>query len=152
VIVITLLSWGGPLQAIVAAFQIDERTLHSWREQAGAHCEALHEECVTQQTRDLGQVQADELYVKLQKRRVLWMAMALCIPARLWLGGVISCSRDKTMLQQLAIKVKRCALCAPILLITDGFKGSVRAWQHAFRDPLPAANPDVLAGSLGRRG
>jgi transposase-like protein len=141
VIVITLLSWGCPLQAIVAAFHIDERTLHAWREQAGVHCEQFHEECVTQETMDLGQVQADELYVKLQKRRVLWMAMALCIPTRLWLGGVIARSRDKTMLQPLATKVKRCALCAPILLITDGFQGYVRAWQHAFRDPLPTGQP-----------
>jgi transposase-like protein len=137
VIVITLLSWGCPLQAIVAAFHIDERTLHSWREQAGVHCEQLHEECVTQQTMDLKQVQADEMYVKLQKCRVLWMALAICIPTRLWLGGVISGSRDQTMLQQLATKIKRCALCAPILLITDGFKGYVKVWQNAFRDPQP---------------
>lgn len=135
VIVITLLSWGCPLQALVAAFHIDERTLHTWREQAGAHCERFHEERVTHQPMNLMQVQADEMYVKLQKRRVLWMAMALCIPTRLWLGGVLAASRDKSMLQHLATKVKSCAKCAPILLITDGFRGYVKAWQAAFREP-----------------
>jgi transposase-like protein len=81
--VVTLLAWGCPLQAIVVAFQLDERTVQSWQEQAGLHCEQFHEECVTQQSMDLGQVQADEVYVKLQKRLVVWMAMALCIPTRL---------------------------------------------------------------------
>jgi hypothetical protein len=135
VLVVTLLSWGCPLQAIVAAFDIDERTVRAWREQAGEHCERFHEECVTSQPMDLMQVQADEMYVKLQKRRVVWMALALCIPSRLWLGGVIAASRDQSMLQQLATKIKNCAKCAPILLITDGFKGYVKAWQDAFREP-----------------
>ena len=69
--VITLLSLGCPLQAIVKAFEIDERTVHSWREEAGAHCQAFHEVQVTNQTMDLMQVQADEMYVKLQKLLVL---------------------------------------------------------------------------------
>ena len=133
--VITLLSLGCPLQAIVVAFEIDERTVHSWREQAGKHCQAFHEVQVTQQTMDLGQVQADEMYVKLQKRLVLWMAMAICVPTRLWLGGVLAPSREQGLLQKLADKVKSCAQAAPILLITDGWRGYIKAWQHAFRDP-----------------
>ena len=84
---------------------------------------------------DLVEVQADEMYVKLQKRCVLWMAMALCIPTCLWLGGVLAHSRDQTMLQKLAAQVKGCALLAPILLITDGFKGYVKVWRDAFREP-----------------
>jgi len=134
-LVVTLLSWGCPLQAIVAAFHLDERTVRSWREQAGAQCQAFHEARVTQQEMDLTHVQADEMYVKLQKRRVLWMALALCIPTRLWLGGVLAPSRDHTMLRKLASQVKKCAKWAPILLITDGFRGYVRIWQQAFRDP-----------------
>lgn len=133
--VITLLSLGCPLQAIVAAFEIDERTVHRWREEAGTHCQAFHEVQVTNQMMDLGQVQADEMYVKLQKRLVLWMAMAMCVPTRLWLGGVLSSSREQGLLQKLAILVKRCALCAPILLVTDGWRGYVKTWQQAFRDP-----------------
>lgn len=135
--VVTLLSWGCPLQAIVAAFQIDERTVHRWREQAGLHCQQFHDVAVTQQTMPLKQVQADEMYVKLQKRLIVWMAMALCVPTRLWLGGIVAPSRNQTMLQQLATKVKRCARQAPILLITDGFRGYIKTWQNAFREPQP---------------
>jgi transposase-like protein len=133
--VIALLSWGCPLQAIVVAFEIDERTVQSWREQGGEHCERFHEECVLAKQSDLVQVQADEMYVKLQKKLVLWMAMAMCIPTRLWLGGVLAQSRDQTMLQKLARKIKSCAAFAPILLITDGFRGYVKTWQNAFREP-----------------
>lgn len=133
--VLILLSFGCPLQAIVAAFEIDERTVSSWRAEAGQHCQAFHEEQVTRQTMNLGQVQADEMYVKLQKRLVLWMAMALCVPTRLWLGGVLAPSREQSLLQKLAEKVKRCAQAAPILLVTDGFRGYVKTWQQAFRDP-----------------
>lgn len=137
VLVLTLLSLGCPLQAIVVAFHIDERTVRRWQKQAGAHCQQFHEEQVTKQPMDLVQVQADEMYVKLQKRLVVWMAMALCIPTRLWLGGVIAHSRDQSMLQQLATRVKSCARRAPILLVTDGFKGYVKVWQNAFREPVP---------------
>lgn len=34
VIVVTLLSYGCPLQAIVHAFDLDERTVASWRDRA----------------------------------------------------------------------------------------------------------------------
>jgi len=148
VLVITLLSWGCPLQAIVAAFEIDERTVQRWREEAGQHCQQFHEGAVTQQALDLKQVQADEMYVKLQKRLVVWMAMALCVPTRLWLGGVLARSRDQSMLQKLANKIKRCAILAPILLITDGFKGYVKTWQNAFREPKRTGKrgrPQLLA-------
>ena len=63
--VITLLAYGCPLQAIVAAFGIDERTVASWQQRAGEHCQQVHQHLV-QQPRDLGQVQADEIRVKYQ--------------------------------------------------------------------------------------
>ena len=37
--VITLLAYGCPVQAIVVAFGIDERTVASWQHRAGVHCE-----------------------------------------------------------------------------------------------------------------
>ncbi len=148
--VITLLSLGCPLQAIVQAFEIDERTVQRWREEAGEHCQAFHEVQVTKQTMDLQQVQADEMYVKLQKRLVLWMAMAMCVPTRLWLGGVLSSSREQGLLQKLAARVKRCAQAAPILLVTDGWRGYIKTWQQAFRDPKPTGKrgrPTLIARS-----
>lgn len=148
--VIVLLSLGCPLQAIVQAFEIDERTVQRWRAEAGQHCQAFHEEKVTQQTMDLKQVQADEMYVQLQKRLVVWMAMAMCIPTRLWLGGVLSSSREGGLLKKLARMVKRCAQAAPILLVTDGWRGYIKTWQQAFRDAEPTGKrgrPALLARS-----
>ena len=46
VIVVTLLSYGCPVQAIVHAFGLDELTVSSWRDRAGAHCEQVHQALV----------------------------------------------------------------------------------------------------------
>ena len=69
--VITLLAYGCPLQAIVAAFGIDERTINSWQHRAGEHCQQVHQHLV-EQPRDLGQVQADEIRVKYQGALLGW--------------------------------------------------------------------------------
>ena len=42
VIVVTLLSYGCPVQAIGHAFGLDERTVANWRDRAGAHCKQVH--------------------------------------------------------------------------------------------------------------
>jgi transposase-like protein len=42
VIVVTLLAYGCPVQAIVKAFGLDERTVASWRDRAGTHCQRVH--------------------------------------------------------------------------------------------------------------
>lgn len=47
-IVVTLLAWGCPIQAIVAAFGLDERTIAAWRDRAGQHCERVHNNLVVQ--------------------------------------------------------------------------------------------------------
>ena len=39
VIVIALLAYGCPLQAIVHAYDLDERTVARWRDRAGSHCQ-----------------------------------------------------------------------------------------------------------------
>ena len=41
VIVVTLLAYGCPVQAIVKAFGLDERTVASWRDRAGAQCQGV---------------------------------------------------------------------------------------------------------------
>jgi len=46
VLVLTLLAHGCPIQAIVAAFGFDERTVVSWQERAGKHCEKVHQHLV----------------------------------------------------------------------------------------------------------
>src|SRR5436309_10724463 len=46
VIVVTLLAYGCPVQAIVKAFKLDERTVASWRDRAGAQCQRVQEAVV----------------------------------------------------------------------------------------------------------
>src|SRR5882672_2676466 len=142
IIVITLLCHGCPLQAIVAAFGLDERTVLAWQQKAGGHCKQVHEALV-EQPRDLVQVQADEIRVKMAKRVITWMAMAMQVPTRLWLGGVISVRRDQHLIDALATKVRACAAYAAILLVTDGLISYVKAWKCAFRTP-------VYTGKKGR--
>lgn len=59
VIVVTLLAYGCPVQAIVHAYGLDERTVASWRDRAGKHCEHVHQALVEQGQLDLVHVQAD---------------------------------------------------------------------------------------------
>jgi len=135
-LVLTLLAYGCPRPAIVKAFGFDERTIKQWWQRAGAHCEAVHEEIVGQSQLDLVHVQADEIKVKTQGGSV-WMAFAMMVPTRLWLGGAVSERRDKKLIQQVADKIRQIALCRPLLLAVDGLASYVGAFQRAFRSPLP---------------
>lgn len=143
VVVVTLLAHGCPLQAIVAAFGLDERTVRSWYLKAGTHCQQVHEQIVSHSQLDLGQVQADEIKVKTQQGTV-WMALALMVSTRLWLGGVVSSQRDKRLIGTLVAQIRAVALCRGLLLAVDGLVSYVAAFQKAFRTPLPT-------GKRGRR-
>ena len=149
---ISLTAHGCPLQAIVNTFQVDERTVANWVQSSGRHCQDVHTATVQQGQLDLGQVQADELRVKAQGR-VFWMALAISVTTRLpslvqcrahcigidwtrWLGGVVSQTRNTGLVLALALYVKSCALCRPLLVCFDGFRGYVEAFRRAFRTPL----------------
>lgn len=134
--VIVLLAYGCPLQAIVKAFGLDERTVCDWQARAGQHCQQVHEHLVESSQHDLQQVQADEIKVKIQKG-IIWMAMAIWVPTRLWMGGVISAKRDLDLIQALADKVRKMALCRPLLLAVDGLASYVSAFRKAFRSKFP---------------
>ena len=142
-LVITLLAYGCPLQAIVMAFGFDERTVKVWWQRAGEHCHQIHEHIVGTRPLDLQQVQADEIKVKLQGKTV-WMALAMMVSTRLWVGGVISLRRDKALIQALVAQVRQVALCRPLLVAVDGLSSYVSAFQEAFRTKLPRY------GQLGR--
>lgn len=135
-LVITLLAYGCPSQAIVRAFGFDERTVNNWWQRAGSHCQELHERLVGSRQLDLQQVQADEIKVKVQGGS-MWLAMAIMVSTRLWLGGVISPRRDKQLIRQLASRLRAMALCRPLLLSVDGLSSYVSAFQKAFRSKLP---------------
>ena len=131
--IVTLLAHGCPRQAIVAAFEVDERTVKSLEKGSGKHCQQVHEHLV-EQPRDLGQVQGDEVYAKAQGR-VLWLAMAIQVQTRLWLGGELG-TRSTRLITRLIRRVHRCALCRPLLFCVDGYKAYVGAIQRVFREPV----------------
>ena len=133
-LVVTLLAHGCPVQAIVAAFGFDERTIAAWWARSGRQGQAVHEYLV-EQPRDLGQVQADELRVKKQGG-IVWLAMAMMVRTRLWLGGEVSEQRDLPLIRRLIERVRRCAAHHPLLLCTDGLVSSIRAIRETFRDPV----------------
>jgi transposase-like protein len=133
--ILTLLCHGCPLQAIVAAFGLDERTVATWVARAGQHCQQVHQSVVQQGQVDLQHVQADELWVKLVGRRV-WMAMALAVPSRLWLGGAISAHRDLALITTLMQLVRSCARTLAILVCVDGLASYVTAVLRVFRHPV----------------
>ena len=157
-LVVTLIANGCPVQAIVAAFHLDERTVMDWQKRSGQHCQQVHQHLV-QQPRELGHVQADEIRVKAQGK-VLWMAMAMMVQTRLWLGGVVSESRNQSLIIELTQIVRSCALARPMLICVDGLRSYVKAIQRVFRSPLPTGKrgrprliswPDIHIGQVIKR-
>ena len=136
VCVVTLLSHGCPLPAAVAAFGLDERTVADWQHKAGSHCQALHQHHLEGNKLDLQHVQADELYAKRQGGRS-WVAMAMAVPWRLWLGGVVSPVRNMDLIQKLVSMVRLAWLPGTVLLIcVDGLASYVTAFWLAFREKV----------------
>lgn len=134
VTVVTLLAHGCPVQAIVAAFGFDERTVAAWWARAGQQGQAVQEYLV-EQPRDLGHIQADEIRVKTQGG-IVWMALAMVVKTRLWLAGAVSARRDIKLIRRLIERVRACALRRPLLCCTDGLCTYIRAIRETFRDPV----------------
>ena len=138
VTVITLLTYGCPVQAIVQAFELDERTVADWRDRAGKHCQQVHEALVQHEQLDLVHVQADEIRVKGRKM-VAWMGLAMMVSTRLWLAGVVSQTRDRTLADRMLRQVRACALGArALLLATDGWAAYPKSIKRAFREKVKA--------------
>lgn len=145
-LVLTLLAYGCPIPAIVAAFGFDERTVRRWLTRTGPHLERFHQRFVGQAAVDLGVVQADELWVKAVGRR-LWVAMAIAVPSRFWLGGCLSESRDKRLIRQLVAQVRAAAATLAVVVCVDGLGAYVEAFRRAFRQPLrtsPRGRPRLV--------
>jgi hypothetical protein len=134
VLVVTLLAYGCPVQAIVAAFGLDERTVARWQARAGAQCQRVHEQLVQAGQVELGQVQADELRVRAVGG-VLWLASAIAVPSRLWLGGVVSVTRDRRLIRTLLERVWACGPKRALLLCTDGLLHYPKQALRVFRVP-----------------
>jgi transposase-like protein len=132
--VVTLLAHGCPPQAIVKAFEWDERTVAKVHQRAGAQCQKVHQAMVMQQELSLEHVQADEIRVK-GVGQVIWLAMAIMVSTRLWLGGVVSPTRDGQLAHRLMTLVKACAkvLC-DVLMCVDGWTAYPTAILRVFRE------------------
>ncbi len=136
VIVVTLLAFGCPVQAIVQAYGRDERTVASWRDRAGKQCQRVHQAIIEQGQLDLIHVQADEMRVKARSM-VAWMGLAMMVSTRLWLGGVVSRTRDTCLADRLLRQVRACSQAACTLLIcTDGWAAYPNSIKRAFRDKV----------------
>jgi len=135
-LVLSLLAYGCPIPAIVATFELDERTVADWQLKAGQHAKTVQETVVCQGQVDVGQVQADELYTKTQAGPV-WIATAMTVFSRLWLWGAISWDRDAALVEPVIVQVRAAARRGqPILFAVDGFKPYVSGILKVFRDPL----------------
>src|SRR5215210_4827592 len=133
--VATLLAYGCPPQAIVAAFGLDERTIYRWQLTSGRQCRRLHEHIVQAGGVLLAQVQADELRVRLVGG-VVWLASALSVTSRLWLGGVLQRRRDRTLIGTLLEGVRACGTFEALLLCTDGLATYPKQALKVFSEPL----------------
>lgn len=136
VTVVTLLAYGCPVQAIVHAFGLDERTVASWRDRAGAHCQQVHQALVEQGKLDLVHVQADEIRVKA-RGSIAWMGLAMMVSTRLWLAGVVSQTRESSLADRLLHQVRRCSqqVCT-LLICTDGWAAYPNSIRRAFREKV----------------
>jgi transposase-like protein len=134
-VVVALVAHGCPVAAIEAVFGLQARTVRAWVATAGTHAQTVHEHLV-HQPRDLVQVQADEIRVKTQGR-VVWMALALMVGTRLWLGGVVGEQRDRPLIDKLARQIRACAADGPVLVAVDGLVTYVGALERAFRQAVP---------------
>jgi transposase-like protein len=154
-IVLTLLCHGCPRQAVVAAYGLDERTVADWELRAGRHSQRFHELQVQQGKVEVQHVQADALWVKMVSRKV-WMALALAVPSRLWLGGVLSRQRDGRLLTALVQQIRRCAQSLGLLACVDGLSRYVTAFLRVVRHkvqgkrgrPRLVVEPGLLIGQL----
>jgi transposase-like protein len=142
ILVITLLVWGCPVQAIVVAFGLDERTVRAWLTRAGAQGQQVHQQLVQQGQVEGTHIQVDEIRVKMVKG-IQWLALGVLVGPQLWLGGVLGESRDKGLIRALAQQVRACLCPAPVLVAFDGLKTYIKAFQGVFREPL-------RTGTVGR--
>lgn len=135
-VVVSLLAHGCPVQAIVFAFMLDERTVVEWHTRVGRHAKRVQAEVVCQGDLEVGQVQGDELYVKTQQGPV-WMATAMSVFPRLFIWGEVSAVRNTALVQRVVRQVRAAARRgSSILWVTDGFGGWLNAVRRVFRDPV----------------
>jgi IS1 family transposase len=135
-IVVTLLCYGCPLQAIVHAFGLDERTVAAWQKRAAKQCQRVHSAVVEQGKVASHHIQADEIRAKGRKL-IVWIALAMDVSTRLWLAGAVSQQRDHRLIDRLFQHVRTCCQCMHALLVcTDGFAAYPKSIVRTFREKV----------------
>ena len=109
VIVTTLLANGCPIQAIVIAFGLDERTVVNWQERSGAHCLQVHRHLV------------EQLRESLDGRRVALIPSAIA-------------TLDSAKEARPAFQGDHSPRC-PMVLMTTVKCGAIRPWPASLRSP-----------------
>jgi transposase-like protein len=141
VLVLTLLAQGCPVQAIVVAFCLDERTVAAWQSKAGQHGERIQEAIVCNGRVELGQVQADEICVNTQHGQV-WMATAMTVFSRLFLWGEVGAHRTKGLIERVMAQVHAAAQgVQAVLFAIDGFAAYPKAILKHFYTPVQTGKP-----------
>jgi hypothetical protein len=85
---------------------------------------------------ELSQVQADELRVRVVGG-IMWLATALEVRSRLWLGGVVRVHRERQLIRALLWRIRECGFgCAHTLLCTDGLGCYAKQALLIFREAL----------------
>jgi transposase-like protein len=139
VLLVTWLAHGCPVQAIVAAFGVDERTGAAWGARAGRQGRAVHTHR-GEPPGDLEQVQADAIRVT-RPGGIVWMALAMMVKTRWWLAGEVSEHRDMPLIRRRLERVRTCALQRPLWCCTDGLCSYLRAIRETFREPVQTGGP-----------
>src|SRR5260370_16918127 len=70
---------------------------------------------------------------------IAWMGLAMMVSTRLWLGGVVSLTRDRGLADRLLAQVRSC--CQPLralLICTDGWNAYPGSIRRAFRQKIKA--------------
>jgi hypothetical protein len=93
----------------------------------------VHEHLVEAGNVELSQVQADELRVRVVGG-IMWLATALEVRSRLWLGGVVRVHRDRQLIRALLWQIRECGSITEILLCTDGLACYAKQALLIFRE------------------
>jgi hypothetical protein len=138
----------------------------AWLLKGGQYAEKVHEaEVLNGQAILGGQVQMDELCVTMQKGKA-WMATAIAVFPRLFLGGAVSEERDRRLIQRVVEQVYQA--CGPLgqalLFCVDGLaaypKALLKTFHHKGRSgrvgrprhlPWPDLHIAQFIKSSGRR-
>jgi transposase-like protein/IS1 family transposase len=133
-LVLTLLLYGCPIPAIVAACGLDERTVRAWLHKAGAHAALLHDRMTVGV--EARPVQADEIRVRVRGGAV-WAALALDVGSRLWLATAVSRRRDGLLVHLLLRRALAALAGRAFLLAVDGVARYIGGARTLIRVPQP---------------